>query len=147
MIPSIIILLFLQAKSFIFAWGLPECELLKLIIRYNIGPISAANSRLLLLGQCHRLHRSSPGPTTAAFVDCLNLPTFSQSMAQYRPYSKPIVTLIMASGSESRRARVQLMDGTFWQTILERHDIGNRFLATFLPMLGQCWAVCNFALG
>ena len=27
------------------------------------------------------------------------------------------------------------------------HDIDNRSLATFLPTLGQCWAISNFALG
>ena len=163
----------------------------KPIIRHNIGPISAANSRLLLLGQCHCLHRSSAGPMTAAFFDCLNLLTFSRSMAQYRPYTKPIVTFTMASNSESRRAKVRPMDGHVSllprQTILEvrkpefgtasarrcaenkcwrlefgpelaakctpelsfqqRHDIGNRSSATFLPMLGHCWALSNFALG
>ena len=30
---------------------LPNCEFPNVIIRHNIGPISAANSRLLLLGQ------------------------------------------------------------------------------------------------
>ena len=98
-----------------------------MIIRHNIGPISAAKSWLLLLGQCHYLHRSSAGPTTAAFFDSLNLPTFSRNLAQYRPYTKPIVIFTMASSSESRRARVGLMDGTLlghvllspWQTILE----------------------------
>ena len=71
---------------------LPKCELPVVIIRHNIGPVSAANIRLLLLGQCRRLHRSSAGPTTVAFVDCSNLPTFSRNLAQYRPYIKPIVT-------------------------------------------------------
>ena len=45
----------------------------------------------------------------------------------YRPYTKPIVIFTMASSSESRRARVGLMDGTLLghvsllprQTILE----------------------------
>ena len=99
----------------------------KLIIRHNIGPISAANTRLLLLGQCRRLHRSSTGPMMAAFFDRLNLPTFSRNLAQYRPYKKPIVTFTMASSSENRRARVRPMDGTLlghvsllpWQKILE----------------------------
>ena len=90
----------------------PRCELPKVIIRHNIGPISAANSQLLLLGQCSCLHRSRAGPTTAAFVDCLNLPTFSRNLVQYRPYIKPIVTFTMAYSSESRRARVRPMDGT-----------------------------------
>ena len=56
-------------------------------VRHNIGPISAANSRLLLLAQCCRLHRSSAGSTTAAFIDCSNWPTFSRNSAQYRPYT------------------------------------------------------------
>ena len=105
----------------------PKCELSKVIIRHNIGPISAAKSRLLLLGMCNCLHRSSAGPTMAAFVDCLNWPTFGRNLAQYRPYTKPIVIFTMASSSESRRARVGLMDGTLlghvsllpWQTIPE----------------------------
>ena len=102
-------------------------ELPKVIMRHNIGPISTAKTRLLLFGQCHSLHRSSAGPTTAAFFDCLNLPTFSRNLAQYRPYTKPIVIFTMAFSSESRRARVGLIDGTLLghvsllsrQTILE----------------------------
>ena len=81
---------------------IPKCELPNLIIRNNIGSISAANSRLLLLSQCRRLHWSSAGPTTAAFVDCLSLPTFNRNLAQYRPYTKPIVTFTMATSFESR---------------------------------------------
>ena len=99
----------------------------KLIIRYNIRQISAAKSRLLLLVQCRRLHRSSAGPTTVAFVNYLNWTNFSRNSAQYRPYTKPIVTFTMASSSESRRAKVGLIDGTLLghvsllrrQTILE----------------------------
>ena len=174
---------------------MPKCELPKLIIRHNIGPISAVKSRLLLLGQCRNLQQSSSGPTTVAFVDCLNIPTFSRNLAQYRPYTKPFVPFRMAFSSESRKARVRPKDGTLLghvsllplQTILEvrepepgtasacccaenkcwrpefgrelaakctqelsfqqRQDIDNRYLATFLPMLGQCWAVSNFAHG
>ena len=108
-------------------WKYPKCVLPKVIIRHNIGPTSAAKSRLLLLDQCHCLHRSSAGPTTAAFFECLNLPTFSWNLTQYRPYTKPIVIFAMASSSESRRASVGLMDGTLLghvslllrQTILE----------------------------
>ena len=85
---------------------LPKCELPKVIIRHNIGPISGAKSRPLLLGQCHCLHRSSAGPMTATFVECLNLPPFSRNLAQCRPDTKPLVTFSMASSSESRRARV-----------------------------------------
>ena len=168
-----------------------------MIIWHNIGPIPAAKSRLLLLGQCHCLHRSIAGPTTAAFFDCLNLSTFSRNLAQHRPYTMPIVSFTIASSSESRRARVGLMDGTLLgnvslllrQTILEmkkpefgttlarfcaenkcwRPEFGPELaigcqvhtgviiLATarywqpifgkFLAMLGQCWAVSNFALG
>ena len=98
-----------------------------MIIRHNIGPILAAKCRLLLLGQYHCLHRSSAGPTSAAFFDCLNLPSFSRNLAQYRRYTKPIVIFTIASSSESRRARVGLMNGTLLghvslllrQTILE----------------------------
>ena len=107
--------------------GPPKCELPKVIIRHDIGLISAAKSRLLLLGQCHCLHQSSAGPTTASFFHCLNLPTFSRNLAQYRPYTKPTVIFTMASSSESRSARIGLMDGTLLghvsflprQTILE----------------------------
>ena len=87
----------------------PNCKLPKLIIRHNIGPISTTNSRLLLLGQCRRLHRSSAEPTTAVFVDYLNLQILSRNLAQYRPYTKPIATFTMASSSESRRARFRPM--------------------------------------
>ena len=90
----------------------PKCEFPKLIIWHNIGPISAAKSRLLSLGQWRRLHRSSAGPMTPTFVGCLNLPNFSRNLAHYRPYIKPIVTFTMASSSESRRASVQPKDGT-----------------------------------
>ena len=83
-----------------------------MIIRHNIGPISAAKSRLFLSGQYHCLHWSSAGPTTAAFFDCLNIPIFSRNLAQYRLYTKPIVIFTMASSSQSRRARVGPMDGT-----------------------------------
>ena len=89
-----------------------KCELPKLTVRHNIGPISAGNSRLLLFSQCRRLHRSNAGPTTVAFVDCLNLANLIRNLAQYRPYAKPIVTFTMASSSESRRARVRPTDGT-----------------------------------
>ena len=44
--------------------------------------------------------------------DSLNLPTFSRNLAQYGPYTKPIVIFTMASSSESRRTRFGLMDGT-----------------------------------
>ena len=113
---------FPQNSRHLWFWKvIPKCELPKVIIRYNIGPISAAKSRLLLLGQFHCLHRSSAGP------DCFNLPTFSRNLAQYRPYTKPIVIFTMASSFESRRARVGLMVFTLLdhvslsprQTILE----------------------------
>ena len=121
----------------------------KVIIRHNIGPISAAKSRLLLLDLCHCLHRSSAGPTTAAYFDCLNLPTFSRKLAQYWPYTKPIVIFTMASSSESRRARVGLMDGTLLghvsllprQTIPEvndkywRPELGPELAAKCIPEL------------
>ena len=121
---------------------LPKWELPKLIIRHNIGPISAANSELLLLGQCSRLHRSSAGPTMAAFIDCLNSPAFSRNLAQYRPYTKPIVTFTVARVGARISRQVQtgvIISATarYWQPII----------GTFLPKLGQCWAVSNFALG
>ena len=91
-------------------------------MRHNIGPISA-NSRLLLLDQWRRLHRSSAGLTTAALVDCLNLPTFGRNLALYRPYTKPIVTFTMASSSKSRKARVQPMNGTLLGPLLCRKQV------------------------
>ena len=48
---------------------------------HNIGSISAANSRLLILAQR------------------LNSTTCSQNLAQYRPYTKSIVTFTMVSSS------------------------------------------------
>ena len=118
----------------------PKCELPKVIIRHNVGPISAAEGRLLLLGQCHCLHRSSAGPTTAAFFDCLNLPTFSRNLAQCRPYTKPIVIFTMASSYERRRARVGLMDGTLLGhvSLLPRQTI----LEVRKPELGTALARC-----
>ena len=120
----------------------PKCELPKLIIRHNIGPISAANSWLLLLGQCHRLHRSSAGPTMAAIVDCLNLPTFSWNVAQYQPYIKPIVTYTMASSSESRRARVRPMDSTLLGhvSLLPRQTILKVRKPEFGSALARCYS-------
>ena len=75
----------------------PQCELSKLIIRYNIGPISAAKSRLLLLVQCRRLHGSSAGPATAAFVHFLYLSISSRNLAQYWPYTKLMSLLLWHS--------------------------------------------------
>ena len=114
----------------------------KVIIRNNIGPISAAKSRLLLLGQCHCLHRSSTGPTTADFFDCLNIPTFSRNLAQYRPYTKPIVIFTMASSSDSRRARVGLMDGTLLGhvSLLPRQTIPEVRKPEFGTTLAHCCA-------
>ena len=120
----------------------PTCELPKEIIRHNIGPISAAKSRLLLLGRCHCLHRSSAGPTMAAFFDCLNLLTSSRNLAQYRPYTKPIVIFTMASSSESRRARVGLMDGTLLGhvSLLPRQTILKVRKPEFGTALARCCA-------
>ena len=155
MLPSILS----YGKNLLLDNSVSKCELPKVIIRDNIGPTTAAKSRLLLLGQCRRLHRSSAGPTTAAFVDCLNWPT----------YTKPIVIFTMASSSENRRARVRPMDGTLlgyvsllprqrvWARIGRQVNTGVIIPATarywqpifgkFLAILRQCWAVSNFALG
>ena len=54
------------------------------------------------------------GPTTAAFFDCLNLPTFSWNLAQYWPCIKPIVIFTMAFSSESRTANVRPMSAHYW---------------------------------
>ena len=105
-------------------------------------PISAVNSRILLLGQCRCLHQSSAGPTTAAFVDCLNVPIFSRNLAQYRPYTKPIITFTMASSSESRRARVRPKDGTLLGhvSILPRQTILEMRKSEFGTALARCCA-------
>ena len=128
--------------------SLPKCKLPKLIIRHNIGPISAAKSRPLLLGQCHCLHRSSAGPSTAAFFDCLNLPTFSRNLAQYRPYTKTIVTFTMASDSKRRRARVRPMDGTLLGhvSLLPRQTILDVRKPEFGTALARCFAENKFRL-
>ena len=114
----------------------------KLIIRHNIGPISAAKSQLLLLGQCCRLHRSNAGPTTAAFVDCLNLPTFSRNLAQYRPYTKSILTFTMAFSSEIRRTRVWPIDGILLRhvSLLPRQTILEVRKPEFGTALARCCA-------
>ena len=66
---------------------------------------------------------SSAGPMTVAFVDCLNWPTFSRNLAQYRPYTNPIDTFTMASSSESRRARVRPMNSkSFWKKTRVGHS-------------------------
>ena len=119
-----------------------KCELPKVIIRHNIGLISAAKNLQLLLGQCNCLHRSSAGPMTATFVDCLNLPTFSGNLAQCRPDTKPLVTFSMASSSESRRARVGLMDGTLlgYVSLLPRQTILEVRKSEFGTALARCYA-------
>ena len=124
-----------------------KCELPKLIIRHNIGPISATNSWLLLLGQCRHFHRSSARSTNVAFVDCLNLPAFSRNLAQYRPCTTSIVTFTMSSSFESRRARVRPMDGILLgqvsflprQTILEvrEPEFGTASARCFAK--NKCW--------
>ena len=103
-------------------------------------PNLGSNSRVLLLGKCRRLHRPSAGPTTAAFFDCLNLPTFSGNLAQYRPYAKPIVTFTIASSSENRRPRVRPMDGTLLRhmSLLSRQTI----LEVRKPEFGTALAGC-----
>ena len=121
---------------------LHKCELPKVIIRHNIGLILAAKSQLLLLGQCHCLHRSSAGTTSAAFFDYLNSPTISRNLAQYWPYTKPIVIFTMASSSESRRARVGLMDGTLLGhvSLLPRQTIPEVKKPEFGTALARCCA-------
>ena len=120
----------------------PKCELPKVIIRHNIGLISAAKNRLLLLGQYNCLHRSSAGPMTATFVDCLNLPTFSRNLAQCRLDTKPLVTFSMTSSSESRRARVGLMDGILlgYVSLLPRQTILEVRKSEFGTALARCCA-------
>ena len=121
---------------------IPKCELPKVIIRHNIGPISADKSRLLLLGQCHCLHRSSAGPTTAAIFDPLNSPTFIRNLAQYWSYTEPIVIFKMASSSEIRRARFGLMDGALLGhvSLLPRQTILKVRKSEFGTALARCCA-------
>ena len=128
----------------------------------------------------------SPFASVKCWVDCLNLPTFSWNVAQYRPYTKPIITFSMASSSKSRRARVRPITGPYvtfttanhsgseetrvrysigpllcrkqvWARIDRQVHTGviipetvrywQPIFGKFLAMLGQCWAVSNFALG
>ena len=112
-------------------YNIPKCELPKLIIRHNIGPMSAANSRLLLLVQCYCVHLSSAGPTMPASVDCLNLLTFSRNWAQYRP----VVVLKTSVGSQSL--------GQNWPPSVYRsyHSSNGTILATDLRQkICRCWA-------
>ena len=108
-----------------------RCELSKLIIRHNIVPISAANTRLLSLGQRRRMCRSSAGPTTAAFVDFLNWPTFSRNLVQYRPVAVPKKSV----GGQSL--------GQNWPPSAYRsyHSINGTVLETDLRQhFFRCWA-------
>ena len=104
-------------------------------------PNSAASSRLLLLGQCRRLYRSSSGSKTAIFIDCLNLPTLSRNLAQYGPYTKPIVTFTMASSSECRRARVTFTTSNHFgcEKTRVRHSIGPLLCRKQVPA-ARVWA-------
>ena len=88
------------------------------------------------------------GQRRSFYVDCLNLPTFSQNLAQYRPYNKPIVTFTMACSSVGPLlCQKQVLAGILELPFQQRHDIGNWSSATFFPILGQCWTVSTFALG
>ena len=82
------------------------------------------------------------GLTTATFVDCLNLPIFRRNLAQYRPYTKPIVTFTMASSSESRRDRIRPMDGTLLRrvSLLPRQTILEVRKSEFGKALARCCA-------
>ena len=78
---------------------------------------------------------------------CLNIPIFSRNLAQHRPYTKPIVTFIIASSSKSRRARVRATDGTLLchvsllprETILEvrKPDFGTALARCCVK--NKCW--------
>ena len=120
----------------------PKFELPKLIIGHNIGPILAANSRLLLLGQFRRFHWSTAGLMTAAFVNCLNLPTFDRNLAQYRPYNKPTVTFTMASSSESRIGR-QVHTGVIIRATARYRQHFCRCCASVGPYLTSHLGLCT----
>ena len=64
---------------------------------------------------------------------------FSRNLAQYRPYTKPIVTFTMASSSESRRAGVQFMDGTLLGYVSLLH--GTQFSKWENQSSAQHWPV------
>ena len=81
-------------------------------------------------------------------VDCLNWPTFSLNLAQYRPYTKPILTFTMSSSSESRRARFRPMNSTLLGhvSLLPRQTTENK---EFGKAMGRCcaelWPNCGRA--
>ena len=106
-------------------------------------PNPGSQESAIVIGPVSLLHRSSAGPTTEAFFDCLNLPTFSRNLAQYRPYTKPIVIFTIASScccAENKCWRPELGPALAAKCIPElsfqqRHDIGSRSSANFW----RCW--------
>ena len=130
------------------------------IIRHNIGPILAAKSRLLLLGQCRRLHRSSAGPTTAIFVVCLNFcrpsaetwPSIGLIPSRVSLFPRQTILKVRKPefGTASARccAKNKCWKAEFGPELAancipelsfqQQYDIGNQSSAIFLPMLGQC---------
>ena len=69
----------------------------------------------------------------------LNIP---RNLAQCRPDTKPLVTFSMASSSESRRARVRLIDGTLqgYVSRLRRQTILEVKKSEFGTALARCCA-------
>ena len=134
----------------------PMCELPKLIIWHDIGPIWAANSRLLLFDQCRRLHRSSAGPTTAAFVDFLNLPTETWPSIGLIPswlfllLCHPVPKVEVRHSIGPLLYRKQVLTARVWSTIDCQVHTGVIILATgryWQPIFGNSFADAGPVLG
>ena len=80
-------------------------------------------------------------------INNMCLPIFSRNLAQYRPYTKPIVTFTMTSNSKSRSTRARPMDGTLLghvpllprQTILELRKLEFGTASVRCCTENKCW--------
>ena len=120
----------------------PKCKLPELKTRPNTGPVLAAKSRPMLLGQYQRSNRPNVVSVLAPYIGISNLPSFRRSLSPKWHSTGPRVGIIPANHVGSRKARVQPLDiisamAQYWRQVS----------ATSLPVLGQRWAVCDFALG
>ena len=130
-------------------------------MRHNIGPISAANSRLLLLGQCRHLHRSRAsaetwptiGPIPSRFLLLLWHPVPKVEKSESGPWISTFLRHFWARCCAENKFSWQEYGPKLAAKYIPElsfqkwHDIGNRFSEKNLPMLGQCWTVSYFALG
>ena len=122
----------------------------------NTGPVLAAKRRPMLLGQYQRLNRPNVVSVLAPYIGISNLPSFRQSWESVllrqtmleveKPKFGPAVARYSAGHnlpvywlwppSVALRYIISVM-AQYW------HQVS----ATSLPILGQRWAVCDFALG